>query len=128
MSDVVAGGESDYNRDYKLFIIVLKTRYLVKVRCRISTKRHACVSVDTKQIIEAIGRYIELKDEVKQLRKRRKTTRIHRSEPERRKIAERQNWKCASEKRPIWNAWKEWGQHNRDYKPFIIVLKARIIS
>ena len=41
-------------------------------------------------------RFTELQDEVKQLRKRKKATRINRSEPERRKIAERQNWKCAS--------------------------------
>ena len=41
-------------------------------------------------------RFEELKDEVKQLRKRKKAARINRSEPERRKIAERQNWKCAS--------------------------------
>ena len=41
-------------------------------------------------------RFAELKDEVQQLRKRRKT-RIYRSEPERRKIAEMQNWKCASD-------------------------------
>tara|TARA_B100000497_G_C7481972_1_gene295810 strand:- start:165 stop:569 length:405 start_codon:yes stop_codon:yes gene_type:complete len=40
-------------------------------------------------------RFSELQDEVKQLRKRKKTTRINRSEPERRKIAERQNWQCA---------------------------------
>jgi 5-methylcytosine-specific restriction endonuclease McrA len=42
-------------------------------------------------------RFAELNDEVKQLRKRKKTTRINRSEPERREIAERQNWKCASD-------------------------------
>ena len=42
-------------------------------------------------------RFEELKDEVKQLRKRKKPTRINRSEPERRKIAERQNWKCAGD-------------------------------
>ncbi len=42
-------------------------------------------------------RFVELKDEVKQLRKRKKTTRINRTEPERRKIAERQNWKCGSD-------------------------------
>jgi 5-methylcytosine-specific restriction endonuclease McrA len=42
-------------------------------------------------------RFTELQDEVKQLRKRKKATRINRSEPERRKIAERQNWKCASD-------------------------------
>ena len=42
-------------------------------------------------------RFTELQDEVKQLRKRKKTTRIYRSEPERRKIAERQNWKCGGE-------------------------------
>ena len=42
-------------------------------------------------------RFTELQDEVKQLRKRKRATRINRSEPERRKIAERQNWKCASD-------------------------------
>ena len=42
-------------------------------------------------------RFTELQDEVKQLRKRKKATRINRAEPERRKIAERQNWKCASD-------------------------------
>jgi len=45
-------------------------------------------------------RFAELNDEVKQHRKRKKTsntTRIYRSEPERRKIAERQNWKCGSD-------------------------------
>jgi 5-methylcytosine-specific restriction protein A len=42
-------------------------------------------------------RFTELQDEMKQLRKRKKTTRINRPEPERRKIAERQNWKCASD-------------------------------
>ena len=43
-------------------------------------------------------RFTELQDEVKQLRKKRqKATRMNRSEPERRKLAERQNWKCASD-------------------------------
>ena len=43
-------------------------------------------------------KFAELQDEVKQLRKKRKkATRINRSEPERRKIAERQNWKCAND-------------------------------
>ena len=42
-------------------------------------------------------RFTELKDEVKQLRKRKKASRINRSEPERRKVAERQNWMCASD-------------------------------
>jgi len=43
-------------------------------------------------------RFVELQEEVKQLRKRKvPRRRIHRSEPERRKIAQRQNWKCASE-------------------------------
>ncbi len=45
-------------------------------------------------------RFAELNDEVKQHRKRKKTTkttRINRTEPERRKIAGRQNWKCAGD-------------------------------
>ena len=43
-------------------------------------------------------RFVDLQVEVKQLRKKRKkATRINRSEPERRKIAQRQNWKCASD-------------------------------
>ena len=42
-------------------------------------------------------KFSELQEEVKQLRKRKKARRISRSEPERRKIAQRQNWKCASE-------------------------------
>ena len=43
-------------------------------------------------------RFVELQDEVKQLRKKRKkATRINRSEPERRKLAQMQNWKCASD-------------------------------
>ena len=41
-------------------------------------------------------RFVELQEEVKRLRKR-KPSRISRSEPERRKIAQRQNWKCAGE-------------------------------
>ena len=41
-------------------------------------------------------RFVELKEEVKRLRKR-KASRIRRSEPQRRKIAQRQNWKCAGE-------------------------------
>ena len=42
-------------------------------------------------------RFVELKEEVKQLRKRKAApSRISRSEPQRRKIAQRQNWKCAS--------------------------------
>ena len=42
-------------------------------------------------------RFVELKEEVKQLRKRKVTqSRIGRSEPQRRKIAQRQHWKCAS--------------------------------
>lgn len=41
-------------------------------------------------------RFVELKEEVKRLRKR-KPSRISRSEPQRRKIAQRQNWKCAGE-------------------------------
>ena len=43
-------------------------------------------------------RFVDLQVEVKQLRKKRKkATRINRSEPERRKIAQRQTWKCASD-------------------------------
>ena len=42
-------------------------------------------------------RFVELQDEMKQLRKRKKATRINRSEPERRKIAQRQSWMCASD-------------------------------
>tara|TARA_Y100000389_G_C17344130_1_gene454928 strand:+ start:252 stop:686 length:435 start_codon:yes stop_codon:yes gene_type:complete len=42
-------------------------------------------------------RFVELKEEVKQLRKRKAApSRIGRSEPQRRKIAQRQNWRCAS--------------------------------
>ena len=42
-------------------------------------------------------RFVELKEEVKQLRKRKAApSRIGRSEPQRRKIAQRQHWKCAS--------------------------------
>ena len=42
-------------------------------------------------------RFVELKEEVKQLRKRKVAqSRIGRSEPQRRKIAQRQNWRCAS--------------------------------
>jgi 5-methylcytosine-specific restriction protein A len=42
-------------------------------------------------------RFVELKEEVKQLRKRKAApSRVGRSEPQRRKIAQRQNWKCAS--------------------------------
>ena len=43
-------------------------------------------------------RFVELKEEVKQLKKRKTVQpRIARSEPERRKIAQRQNWNCASD-------------------------------
>ena len=43
-------------------------------------------------------RFYELKEENKELRKRKKPrSRIYRSEPERRKIAQRQDWKCAGE-------------------------------
>lgn len=42
-------------------------------------------------------RFVELKEEVKQLRKRKAApSRMSRSEPQRRKIAQRQNWNCAS--------------------------------
>jgi 5-methylcytosine-specific restriction enzyme A len=42
-------------------------------------------------------RFVELKEEVKQLRKRKAApSRMSRSEPQRRKIAQRQNWRCAS--------------------------------
>jgi chromosome segregation ATPase len=43
-------------------------------------------------------RFIELKEEVKQIRKRRQApSRIHRTEPQRRQIAKRQNWLCAGQ-------------------------------
>jgi 5-methylcytosine-specific restriction endonuclease McrA len=43
-------------------------------------------------------RFSELREEVKQLRKRKQPVqRVHRTEPQRRKIAKRQNWLCAGE-------------------------------
>lgn len=41
-------------------------------------------------------RFVELKEELKQIRKRYKNPkRVHRTEPERRKIAMKQNWMCS---------------------------------
>ena len=43
-------------------------------------------------------RFIELKEEVKQIRKRRQApSRVHRTEYQRRQIAKRQNWLCAGQ-------------------------------
>lgn len=53
---------------------------------------------DLRMLEELLAeRFTELQDEVKQVHKRKKARRINRSEPERRKIAERQNWKCAGD-------------------------------
>lgn len=54
---------------------------------------------DQREEIEQLlsERFVELKEEVKQLRKRKAApSRIGRSEPQRRKVAQGQNWRCAS--------------------------------
>jgi 5-methylcytosine-specific restriction endonuclease McrA len=43
-------------------------------------------------------RFIELREELKQIRKRKQPVqRVHRTEPQRRQIAKRQNWLCAGQ-------------------------------
>ena len=43
-------------------------------------------------------RFIELREELKQIRKRKQPAqRVHRTEPQRRQIAKRQNWLCAGQ-------------------------------
>jgi 5-methylcytosine-specific restriction protein A len=43
-------------------------------------------------------RFIELREELKQIRKRKQPTqRVHRTEPQRREIAKRQNWLCTGQ-------------------------------
>ena len=43
-------------------------------------------------------RFIELREELKHIRKRKQPTqRVHRTEPQRREIAKRQNWRCAGQ-------------------------------
>lgn len=45
-----------------------------------------------------VERFTELREEVKQMRKRKQPTqRVHRTEPQRRQIAKRQNWLCAGQ-------------------------------
>lgn len=43
-------------------------------------------------------RFVELREELRQIRKRKQPTqRVHRTEPQRRQIAKRQNWLCAGQ-------------------------------
>lgn len=45
-----------------------------------------------------VERFTELREEVKQMRKRKQPTqRVHRTEPQRRQIAKRQHWLCAGQ-------------------------------
>ena len=58
----------------------------------------------------------EVKQENKQLRKRRQAPRrVHRTEPERRKIAKRQHWLCAGKKCPAATRGEELDEYDIDH-------------
>ena len=61
-------------------------------------------------------RCTELNEEVKRLRKsKRGPKRIHRTEPERRKIAKRQNWMCAGKECPAATRGEELEEYDIDH-------------